>query len=452
MTGEKEIWADDLIDREEVSSVFTNIVNNTRGSMVASVSAPFGTGKTFFATRWVQQLRAESIPAIYFNAWETDFGAHPLAAFLHACESQIDHIADNPQKKKAQRKLKQAISAAAPIIGKTALKVGARLLTLGLVEGDVDKIKEAVASELIDATEEHAAALLDTYAKEVSARQEFKRKMQEFRKILQLGDSDKNIVIVIDELERCRPDYSLNLLEDIKHFLEEEGFLFFIFCDEGALNSYADRIFGVQNKGEGYLRKFITHKFRLPEPNSGAFARFKFEEVKKRLANESVTHKFSVGLCSVLFGGSGLSLRQIERCAQHFELSSSVGYSYSSTLNDFVIAALVMREISNETYEKLLNTKLSLDEIFSLIDIDSEGATYFSVFVPFSKDFEEFQQSSSDEKDLILERTNYNSKLVAQLDRNTNNILRDCGVRSFSNLRKAVSDKIEISAAILVSG
>ena len=60
MKEENDIWADDLIDRKKVSSVFTKIVNNTRGSMVASVSAPFGTGKTFFATRWVQQLRAEA--------------------------------------------------------------------------------------------------------------------------------------------------------------------------------------------------------------------------------------------------------------------------------------------------------------------------------------------------------------------------------------------------------
>ena len=275
--------------------------------------------------------------------------------------------------------------------------------------------------------------------------------MQEFRKILKLDDDSKNIVVVIDELERCRPDYALNLLEDIKHFLEEDGFLFFIFCDEKALDSYADRMFGVQSEGEGYLRKFITHKFRLPEPNSGAFARFKFEEVKNRLANESVPNKFSVGLCSVLFGGSGLSLRQIERCAQHFELSSSVGYSYSSTLNDFVIAALVIREISSEIHEQLLNTELSLDEIFSFIDVDGEDATYLSVFVPFSKDFEEFQQLNSDKQDLILRSKNYNSKLVARLDEQTNDILRDCGVRSFRGLRKAVANKLEISAAILDS-
>ena len=43
--------------------------------------------------------------------------------------------------------------------------------------------------------------------------------MEGFRKYLKELAAEQKLVIVIDELDRCRPDYALNLLEVIKHFV-----------------------------------------------------------------------------------------------------------------------------------------------------------------------------------------------------------------------------------------
>ena len=93
---------------------------------------------------------------------------------------------------------------------------------------------------------------------------------------------DKPIVIIIDELDRCRPDYAVKTLEILKHFFDISGFVFVLSIDEEQLKSSVETLFGTKNF-DGYKRKFINNSFILPNPDKEKFTNFLYE--KSGLAN-----------------------------------------------------------------------------------------------------------------------------------------------------------------------
>lgn len=61
------------------------------------------------------------------------------------------------------------------------------------------------------------------------------------RTLLETGRSNGRVVVLIDELDRCRPDYAISPLEAIKHLFDEEGFVFVLFLNPAQLASTAAR-------------------------------------------------------------------------------------------------------------------------------------------------------------------------------------------------------------------
>lgn len=81
----------------------------------------------------------------------------------------------------------------------------------------------------------------------------------------------KKIVVVIDELDRCRPDYAIKLLERIKHFFEIPGIVFVIAVDGKNLHHAVNTLYGPSVESEVYLRKFFDIERYLPRPSTTSF-------------------------------------------------------------------------------------------------------------------------------------------------------------------------------------
>jgi hypothetical protein len=79
------------------------------------------------------------------------------------------------------------------------------------------------------------------------------------------SDSPKAFVL-IDELDRCRPDYSVCYLETIKHIFDVHGLVFILAIDRGQLECSAKRLFGDQLEFTDYFRKFAHRSVSLPLP------------------------------------------------------------------------------------------------------------------------------------------------------------------------------------------
>lgn len=78
------------------------------------------------------------------------------------------------------------------------------------------------------------------------------------------GAPTPKLVIVIDELDRCRPDYALSLLETIKHFFAVDGVHFVLGVNLKELQNSVRARYGVGANAETYLQKFVNLHYTLP--------------------------------------------------------------------------------------------------------------------------------------------------------------------------------------------
>ncbi|GAL22833.1 putative phage protein [Vibrio maritimus] len=72
--------------------------------------------------------------------------------------------------------------------------------------------------------------------------------------------------IFIDELDRCRPSYAVEMLETIKHIFDIEGVVFVVATDTEQLQHAVKAVYGEGFDARVYLSRFFNSRFSLKEP------------------------------------------------------------------------------------------------------------------------------------------------------------------------------------------
>src|SRR5690554_2658862 len=100
-----EIWANDCLGRKEEAEYLATFLRKRseeladRGdnrSYVLNLDARWGEGKTFFLTRFRDELRASGHVACYVDAWADDFAEDPLLAVMAAIEDELRQFKGRP--------------------------------------------------------------------------------------------------------------------------------------------------------------------------------------------------------------------------------------------------------------------------------------------------------------------------------------------------------------------
>lgn len=352
MSDNKDIWHDDQLQRESTARLFTKISQSVPGGSVFLVHAGFGMGKTFFAERWSESLRSEGHALLSFDAWKHDFSDNPLAAFISSINEQISFFDEKECSAEIKKRLIDFSKKAAPVLLRAGTRVAVRMLTLGAIDGDIDTLKEALISEGISEGQSHIEEYADSFSKVTSQREMYESLGSSFSALIdEIGADDERVVVIIDELDRCRPAFVFDFLEDIKHILSCSKAVFFVFCDEGALLAQASVIFGNRATGEKYLAKFFNQKLRLPEVSRIEFGRQFIRGISVEDHN-AFTESFAAKALPVVLSRAPISLRQIESCIQFFQI---VWICDRELLQDWqvVVFLLAMREGFPNEYERL---------------------------------------------------------------------------------------------------
>ena len=262
-------WDGDAFERKKVSESYEKLAELIDEEAVFLVNGSFGSGKTFFANKWAADLRSRDIPVMLFDAWRNDYFESPLAGFITSLETVFGQ-GRSEESTGATTAIRNFAIGAAPVVLKAGLKVVAKLVSMGAIDGDLDTIKEVLASEGVESVDDLSNATIEAFSRSLSQKEFHEDLRSRFSQVIDevLANTEQDsLYVFIDELDRCRPEFAFHLLEDIKHFLGVPKVKFFIFCDAEVLESQAAKLFGSRKSGEKYLEKFHTYKMSLPVPN-----------------------------------------------------------------------------------------------------------------------------------------------------------------------------------------
>lgn len=103
--------------------------------------------------------------------------------------------------------------------------------------------------------------------------------LDEFKKIIggwletsiNSNGADKPMFVFIDELDRCRPTYAIELLETVKHLFDIPGLVFVIATNTDQLQHSIKAVYGSEFDAQRYLYRFFNRSFTLKKPDLEKF-------------------------------------------------------------------------------------------------------------------------------------------------------------------------------------
>ena len=160
------------------------------------------------------------------------------------------------------------------ILGK-GIKYGLDFFLTGgvgtLTDLTLSSILSSVKANASDLQAKDIEEILDKLKKDVKARAEIKNFRKDFQVLLKKSKVE-NVVVFIDELDRCLPDTVLEVFEAMRLFLFVEGMSFVIGADERliqyAIRSKYKEVPGNNlDIGKEYLEKVIQYPITIPQLN-----------------------------------------------------------------------------------------------------------------------------------------------------------------------------------------
>ena len=229
-------FKNDVLGREPQIRAFCAVLAGIEAPAVLSLDGGWGTGKTAFVRMCSALMRSEASPhsdvaAVEFNAWTEGYTDEPLKDIVEAVTSQITDADDQRRKKTAQLLELQA----------------ARVATSGMVPDGIVADGEGPRRDTL----------------------RFKKTLRSF-----VTDSGGRLVVFIDELDRCRPDYAVGVLEKVRHIFDVAGVVVVLAVNREALEHAVGGLHGSKEAAERYMRRFVDQATHLTDPSDDTTIKF----------------------------------------------------------------------------------------------------------------------------------------------------------------------------------
>ncbi|MFG0773073.1 P-loop NTPase fold protein [Vibrio plantisponsor] len=313
-----------VIDRRSYSEHLTNFLNSkAKDGYVLNLNAEWGAGKTTFLRCWYNELKKDH-PVVYFDAWKSDFTHDAMLALLEAFHSQLmNAVTENKELyKDIIEKGSYFIKSILP-----SLAVGYIKQKTGL-DSD-DSIFTEFAEDIGLDSNELTGALRDTFKLMLEQKQKVQG-VQDFQKTLHglseaylevhKGSKEAPIYVLIDELDRCRPTYAIEVIESVKHFFNTKNFVFVLATDTEQLQHSIKAVYGQDFDSSSYLSRFFNNTVTLEAPDIYEFIQIKLPE----LSNTTPVEKIALLYIQELFQWHGIeSLRDIDKVFDCVEIARS---------------------------------------------------------------------------------------------------------------------------------
>ncbi|KRB57436.1 P-loop NTPase fold protein [Flavobacterium sp. Root186] len=348
------------LDREKYGTILTTLVKNYSDGFVLAINNKWGAGKTTFVKMWEQDLKNNSYQTVYFNAWENDFENNPLTALM----GELKTLTTKETEPKFQTALKNAALLSKHILPTIVEAIADKYI------GNTKEIKETIVNiskGISDIFEND----VNDYAKKKIGINEFKKSLSEF---IANTNEGKPVIFIIDELDRCRPNYSVSILEQIKHFFSIPNIVFILSIDKTQLGNAVRGVYGNDRiDSDEYLRRFIDLEYSIPEPDKEKYYKYLYEyfDFEKFFnSNERLKHRdlsydgdYFLKTSELLFNNSQISLRTQEKIFSLARLALRSFASNSSVIPSVFLILIYIKITDDTFYDEIKSKKLTIEQL-----------------------------------------------------------------------------------------
>jgi hypothetical protein len=389
-------WGDDLLNRSEYADFLTAyLVSKVRGSdgairepFTLAIDAKWGEGKTFFVSNWAASLAIKGHPTILFDAWKSDYASDPIIAFMAELKASFENrikqsdieIAIKTNIKshinEAVQRLRHAVLPASKQIAKGLWHKATGIAIDELLESvsenntlERNKLTTNSSNELNilnEGLDKFFDKVLEEQGERTLAINEFKYSIKESLDLLSSGSNCKlPMFVFIDELDRCRPNFAISLLEGIKHIFDIKGVCFVFSTNLEQLSHSVKALYGQDFDARGYLKRFFNVESSLPPCTNNKF-------ISAILKNnpDFNNRKFSLGLPAQGFVGEAESMDcayAISWVSEYF----SIDLRMQRTLVEMISACMAGIQENSQIYilwlSALCSLKLKRPDLFNEI-------------------------------------------------------------------------------------
>lgn len=329
----------DILDRQEVVTQLMELLtalSNLKSSCTFALNGKWGAGKTFVLKMVERQLRdyqaGEKFAVFHYNCWEYDYYDEPLIAIVSSMLDSIDEYTQFFSGEVREKIQSGFVNTAKQVMKKVACsfiehKTG---IDADDLSDFVEKVQEATSQET---HEQHEYNKYYAFHKVVENAREELSKLAE----------NQTLVIVVDELDRCPPNYAIKILERLHHlFSGLDNITVILAIDGEQLDNTVAQIFGNKVDTNSYLKKFINFEvpLGLGKVNSSFAKKYSdyigcFVETPPDIRISSIEDYFSA-----LF--SGIDIRTQERLMSRIKMLHNLLFAKEKKDYSFMCLELML--------------------------------------------------------------------------------------------------------------
>lgn len=406
----------DILNRDEFVDQLVHLIDNiadanrkktsdnNQKNTTFALDGTWGCGKSFVLDMLEEQLNIiqsedtykEKYFVIRYNCWKYDYYQEPLVAIVAAMIDIINQKTKlwNDETKKARfigilKAIGSVLASAAN--ANIAAKTGFDF------KSGLKKLKSSIDAEQENVQESHEYD--DFYS--------FNQVLQCLQSLIQEISTDQTVVFLVDELDRCLPEYAIKVLERLHHLTEgSENTITVLSMDKTRLQTSIQHIFGF-DAPEKYLEKFISFEVKLDCGTVSEQVMQKYTDFVDLFEQGSFQFEDSKEeFFQTVF--SGIDVRTQEKLIQRATIAHKLLFAEKK---DYVFMCMellltVMVCIHNHTFDKAVNFGPNKD-CFKYVLFDSSSVEKRPKFADLIKrkvriyDFQ-IQQMFPDEEEILI--------------------------------------------------
>lgn len=362
-------FKNDALQRKSFGEALSNLVTRTSDELVISLDGRWGEGKTTFVKMWQGLLKEKGVPSIYIDAFQNDYTEDAFISVASAITAYVDQ--HTIQAEKSSEFSDKAKKVGIRLLSWSA-KIGIKTATLGIIkESDIEALSE-ISDDIATDTSETVATLvqdrLSTHSKENEIIQSFRESLSGVPETI-IDNKSGRLVVIIDELDRCRPSFAVEVLEKIKHLFSVKNVVFVLVMHKEQLEEAIRCVYGSNIDAHTYLQKFINIEATIPKRVTDRHSNDLDAYIARLLhLHELETwgdNRLIQDCLSSLGRHFNLSLRQLEKVFTNLAIIYSTSAKNQLRLVPIITFISTVKVVKPSVFGKILLGRISYTELIS---------------------------------------------------------------------------------------